>query len=77
MRHADANSVTVNLTQKDNNLILRIDDNGKGIAEGNTANGKSLGILGMRERARQIGGEFQIFRGPENGTTVQLTVPFV
>jgi signal transduction histidine kinase len=77
MRHADAKSVTVNLTEKDNKLILRIEDNGKGIAEENITGGKSLGVLGMRERARQIGGDLQIFKGPETGTTVLLTVPIV
>jgi signal transduction histidine kinase len=77
MRHAGANTVTVNLTKKDNILILRIEDNGKGIAVENISTGKSLGILGMRERARQIGGELQIFKGAETGTTVLLTVPFV
>jgi signal transduction histidine kinase len=35
MRHADAKSVKVDLTEKDNKLVLRIEDNGKGIAEEN------------------------------------------
>jgi signal transduction histidine kinase len=77
MRHADANSVTVDLKEKDSKLVLRIEDNGKGIPEENINTGKSLGILGMRERARQIGGDLQIFKGPEAGTTVLLTVPLV
>jgi signal transduction histidine kinase len=77
MRHADANSVAVNLQEKDGKLILRIEDNGKGIAEENITGGKSLGLLGMRERARQIGGDLRIFKGPENGTTVLLTVPII
>ena len=77
MRHADAKSVKVNLTEKDNKLVLRIEDNGKGIAEENITGVKSLGLLGMRERARQIGGDFQVFKGPETGTTVLLTVPII
>lgn len=76
MRHAEANSVKVNLTENDDKLILRIEDNGKGIVEENISGGKSLGLLGMRERARQIDGDFQIFKNPENGTTVLLTVPY-
>jgi signal transduction histidine kinase len=75
MRHADARSVKVNLKQTDNKLILRIEDDGKGIARENITGGKSLGILGMRERARQIGGEIQFFPGAESGTTVLLTAP--
>jgi signal transduction histidine kinase len=77
MRHANADTVTVSLTEKDDNLILRIEDNGKGIKEENIPIAKSLGILGMRERARQIGGELRIFKGEESGTTVLLTVPMV
>jgi signal transduction histidine kinase len=75
MRHANADTVTVSLTEKDDNLILRIEDNGDGIKEENIPITKSLGILGMRERARQIGGELRIFKGEEAGTTVLLTVP--
>ncbi len=77
MRHADANFVRVNLREKDSKLVLRIEDNGKGISEESITTGKSLGILGMRERARQIGADLQIFKGPEGGTTVLLTVPLV
>jgi signal transduction histidine kinase len=75
MRHADAKSVRVDLRKKDSKLVLRIEDNGKGILEENIIKGKSLGILGMHERARQIGGDLQIFKGLETGTTVLLTVP--
>jgi signal transduction histidine kinase len=77
MRHAEANSVRVNLREKDSKLVLRIEDNGKGIPEENITTEKSLGILGMHERARQIGADLQIFKGPEAGTTVLLTVPLV
>lgn len=74
MRHADANSITVNLEEKNGELVLRVEDNGKGI-EDETSGGKSLGLLGMRERARQIGGQLKVFKTGERGTTILLTAP--
>lgn len=76
MRHAEASSVKVDLKEKNHKLILRIEDDGKGI-ENQDSNTKSLGILGMRERARQVGGELEIFKGAEKGTTVLLTAPII
>lgn len=72
-RHAAANTITVNLKMVDNKLILRVEDDGLGIQENGLSGNRSLGILGMRERARKIEGELDIFNGAENGTVVLLT----
>lgn len=74
MRHSGANSVAVELKKTDRELVLRVEDNGKGIELETVSSGSSLGIFGMRERARLIGGELRIVKGEENGTTVLLTV---
>ncbi|MDQ4122693.1 MAG: DUF4118 domain-containing protein [Acidobacteriota bacterium] len=74
-RHAEAKSIAVDLRKSDQNIILRIVDNGIGIAAGRIQNNHSLGILGMRERARLIGGELTISRGEKNGTIVLLKAP--
>lgn len=76
-RHANANTITVNLKRLDQKLILRVEDDGTGIAADHMSNNRSLGILGMRERARLIGGELRVFNGDENGTIVQLTASLV
>lgn len=75
IRHAGANTITVSLKKSDQKLILRVEDDGKGIQPGNTNGNGSLGILGMRERARLIAGELEFFNGDENGTIVLLTAP--
>ena len=82
IRHAEANTITVNLKKSDRKLVLRVEDDGKGIQETETENGdgnggaaQSLGILGMHERARLVGGELEVFGGAENGTVVLLTAP--
>lgn len=75
IRHAGANTITVNLKKSDRRLILRVEDDGKGIEEGGAGGNGSLGILGMHERARLIGGELEVFNGTENGTVILLTAP--
>ena len=72
-RHAKASEVDVRLARENGDLILEVHDNGKGISEEQLSAGRSLGILGMRERALLLGGELAITGAPEWGTTV--TVP--
>lgn len=74
-RHADAETIAVNLKKLDRKLILRVEDDGKGIEKNANGENVSLGIFGMRERARLIGGELEVFKGEPNGTVVLLTAP--
>lgn len=75
VRHANATRVNIALKVKANGLILTVRDNGKGITEREIAARKSLGILGMRERALLLGGEVTIVGLPGKGTTVRVEVP--
>jgi PAS domain S-box-containing protein len=72
LRHAHANRVEVTMAREAGEFVLAISDNGRGI----TGIEKSgLGILGMQERARLVGGTIQI-HGPEGaGTTISVRVP--
>jgi signal transduction histidine kinase len=72
-RHASATRVTVRLAKEAGDLSFEVRDNGRGIREEQFAAGKSLGVLGMRERAILLGGEFSI--SGENGTTVSVRIP--
>jgi len=74
-RHAGATRVNVRLTKEDGDLLLEVRDNGGGIREEQLAVNRSLGILGMRERAMILGGEFNISGTPESGTTVTVRIP--
>ena len=74
-RHARASKVLVSLKKKDNDLVLQVKDNGKGIADQQLNNKTSLGILGMCERAALIGGELSIRGKPGRGTTAMVTIP--
>lgn len=75
MRHAQASKVEVELKEKDNHLILMVQDNGKGITEKEIEHPESLGIIGMRERSDILGGSLQIKGSPGKGTTVELKIP--
>jgi signal transduction histidine kinase len=74
-RHAEATELSVTLSEDPGGLILAVEDNGKGISEDLATNPKSLGLIGMRERARALGGDVT-FQGVANlGTTVTVRIP--
>jgi PAS domain S-box-containing protein len=74
-RHANATRVEVRLTQENEDLILQVHDNGQGIGDEHLSESRSLGILGMRERALLLGGELTISGDPASGTTVRVRIP--
>lgn len=73
-RHANATHVEVDLLFERGKLRLEISDDGVGMPEQMPRIG-SLGLLGMRERARRLGGDCTITRREQGGTTVALLVP--
>ncbi len=75
LRHAQATRVGIMLELDVDALILSISDNGKGITEDEKRGRRSLGLLGMRERAHLIGGEVSIEGVAGKGTTVVVRVP--
>jgi signal transduction histidine kinase len=74
-RHANATQVSVRLVNEEGSLILEVHDNGKGVSKEELSAGRSLGILGMRERALLLGGELAISGAPAFGTTVTVRIP--
>ncbi len=75
-KHARASGVQVSLRLTDNEINLRIEDDGKGIAPERLQQPSSHGILGMRERLLQFGGQLSVEPGAEGrGTRVGATLP--
>ena len=72
--HSEATEVQVDLRATDDGLDLRIADNGRGFdlraTAGAAARRGRLGIVGMNERVRLLGGVFTIESMPSVGTTV-------
>lgn len=75
IRHAQATRVEVRLGEQAGHLVLTVKDNGRGITEAEIAGARSLGLLGMRERAKLIRGEVTLAGTRGQGTTVTLRVP--
>ena len=78
-RHAEASRITVTIEKKNSHLIMEVRDNGKGIGEEEIFDSESFGLIGMRERALYLGGEFQISSCSDggSGTTVIVSIPLV
>ena len=77
IRHAQATRVDVHLQQEESALVLEVKDNGRGISEAELNDTRSIGVLGMRERAALLQGELQITGVPGQGTTVTVRIPLV
>jgi PAS domain S-box-containing protein len=75
LRHAQASEVRVSLVRRGGALVLRVCDNGIGIARGRLRAGGSLGLQGMRERAELVDGRLLAGPLPGGGTLVTARVP--
>jgi PAS domain S-box-containing protein len=75
-KHAAAQHVSVLLDTKPNEIVLVIEDDGRGftLAE-KRAEPVSLGLVGMRERAQMLGGRMHIETAPGEGTSLFVYVP--
>ena len=74
-RHAGATLVEIRMEKQNGDVILEVSDNGRGIKESEVSNTKSLGLLGMRERALVFGGRVHIARAEGKGTEVTVRIP--
>jgi signal transduction histidine kinase len=74
-RHSRATRVDIELELTAEALRLEVCDNGVGIPNSDLNGRKSLGLLGMRERALLFGGEVSISGTPGQGTRVSVSIP--
>jgi len=74
-RHARASRAMVRVRYRDGALTIDVDDDGKGVPREALRAPHSLGIVGMRERARARGGELGVRRLPRGGTRVHARLP--
>ena len=75
LRHAQATNVYVKLGRNKHYFELEVKDDGRGITESQRMNSRSLGLLGMKERALLVGGEVHVTGREGAGTTVVVRVP--
>jgi signal transduction histidine kinase len=74
-RHARARTVRVHLEESQASLVLEASDDGRGIRPVEVTGSKSLGLVGMRERAMALGGTIEFQARAGGGTTVRLRLP--
>lgn len=74
-RHAKAQRVEVTLERSPTALRLRVRDDGTGVSPSALASGSSLGVLGMRERARRLAGTLDLRAEPSGGSVLVLDIP--
>jgi PAS domain S-box-containing protein len=75
-KHANASNVEVMLERRGSNVLLVVEDDGKGFTPDREGSGQGFGLLGMRERAALVGAALEIESTPGTGTTifVRMTV---
>lgn len=74
-RHSGATEAWVRLKVDGTNVRLEIADNGRGLRPKEDQRGISLGMVGMRARARQLGGELKIGNRKEGGVQIEVEAP--
>ncbi len=74
-RHAQANQVWVSVVQNEQEFDIEVRDNGIGFDATAVSQQGHYGLLGLRERARLLGGQFVLTSAPGKGTTLHLLLP--
>jgi len=74
-RHSRATRVDIELEVGAERVALDVADNGVGISDGDMGGKKSLGLLGMHERALLFGGDVKISGSASHGTRVSVSIP--
>jgi signal transduction histidine kinase len=74
VKHAGVDAATVHIRWLEGQLVLSVVDQGAGFDSGSDADG-GFGLLSMRERAHQLGGEMILLAAPGEGTRVTLSIP--
>ncbi|MEZ5385165.1 MAG: sensor histidine kinase [Prosthecobacter sp.] len=73
LKHASPSEIRIGLEWRDDELVLEIEDDGPGMAEG-AADTEGLGMRVMRYRARLIGGDLDVSTAPAGGTLIRCVV---
>jgi len=73
-RHSRATAANISLERSGGEYVLTVEDNGVGF-DPTRREPKSLGLLGLKERANMLGGRIEIRSAPDAGTTIVVAFP--
>jgi signal transduction histidine kinase len=73
VKHAGAQTASIRLARSDGHLVLEVTDDGAGFEPERVPRGH-LGLVGMRQRADQVGADLTIQSVPNRGTTIRLSL---
>ena len=74
-RHSGANHVIIRLQEIEGNILLIVQDNGRGLPPVQDIYKKTYGLLGMRERVKMLGGTLDVFNEKGFGARIEACVP--
>ncbi len=75
LKHAKATTYRISITATDNRLVLAIADNGIGLPDEVQQADDHYGLFNMRQRAGDIGADYQLISSAGNGVTIQIQLP--
>ena len=76
-KHSRATEAKVLLTQTEESISLKIEDNGVGFDQNEKKKTESYGLIGIRERVFLLDGELNISSTKGNGTLINITMPYM
>lgn len=74
LKHAEAKNASIVISRSEKEIIINIEDDGKGFEAAVVSNLPSFGLSGMRERVKLLGGNFEIFSNPGLGTSIIIKI---
>ena len=74
-RHADARRIVITVVSENGRIGVRVEDDGQGFDVTQVDSAEHMGIMSMKERVQQLGGELRIESAPDRGTVVVASLP--
>ncbi len=74
-RHGEPGNIEIHLNSSDGEVLLCVNDDGRGMQKVPALASQGFGLTNMRERAEDLGGQWQIESEPGNGTRVSVRIP--
>jgi len=75
VKHSNATSGRISLARHDGRVVMRVADEGRGLAAGPSNGHQGIGLISMRERVQMLGGSFEMRSSANAGTVAVVSIP--